>query len=170
MLIIVAGLFVSGSANAATLEDVKKSVSEGTGEMVHPDLYRELTDEEKEEFRDWPNPPEKINRKMTKEEADEYFRYVDEYQEKNGTNVVPADAYDYIQYIAEKLDASQTSEITDELCAEAQKHVLELSQDAKNEKSDASTKAKKKTADGSDTGKQQKLSLWEKFISFKWFG
>ena len=56
---------------------------------------------------------------MTQAEAGEFFRYVDAYQEKNDTSVVPDEAYDYIQYIAEQLDVSQNQEITDALRAEA---------------------------------------------------
>ncbi|WP_430602878.1 hypothetical protein [Enterococcus sp. DIV0724b] len=48
-------------SNAASLEDVKKSVPNGSGEIVHPNLYRDLTPEEKESFKAWPTPPTQIN-------------------------------------------------------------------------------------------------------------
>lgn len=77
MLIVSVFFLVGGVGNAASLEDAKQSISNGNGVIVHPNLYRELTSEEKEEFKDWPNPPTKMSKEMTKEEAEEYFSYID---------------------------------------------------------------------------------------------
>ena len=163
-LIMVSGFFLVGNAsNAASLEDAKKSVSNGSGEIVHPNLYRDLTPEEKESFKDWPTPPVQINRNMTEEEANEYFDYIDKYQQKNNTSEVPQKAYDYIQYITEKLDASQNSEITDELRLDAEKYVENLGKDPQVE----DKASKKKLIDTKET--KQKLSFWDNFFSFKWF-
>ncbi|XUB55950.1 hypothetical protein IGJ02_000182 [Enterococcus sp. DIV0724b] len=62
VLIVIGGVFFMGNvSNAASLEDVKKSVPNGSGEIVHPNLYRDLTPEEKESFKAWPTPPTQIN-------------------------------------------------------------------------------------------------------------
>ena len=73
--IIIALSFISlgFSVRAATLEDVKEAVVSGKGKIVHPKIYRELTDEEREARKDWPDKIDKTSREMTKEEADEYF-------------------------------------------------------------------------------------------------
>ncbi len=71
-IIIAGGLLLSTSVNAATLEDAKKSVLSGKGEMVHPNLHRESTDEETKANN---NVPYQVSRKMTQEEAAEYFSY-----------------------------------------------------------------------------------------------
>ena len=123
LIIVLSFISLSFSAQAATLKDAKEAVLSGKGKVVHPRLYRELTDEEKEARKDWPDKLEKTNREMTKEEADEYFSYIDKYQSENKTNIVPSEAYDYIQYIAEKLEASNKTEITDALRSEAEKYV-----------------------------------------------
>ena len=98
---------------------------------------------------------------MTQEEASEYFSYIDKYQSENHTDIVPAEAYDYIQYIAEKLDASKTTVITDELRADAEKYVNESKQNDSN-KEVVKVKKEKKTT-------HKKRLLWAKIISFKWF-
>lgn len=67
---------------------------------------------------------------MTQEEAAEYFSYIDKYQSQHHTVEVPDNAYDYIQYITEKLDVSETKEITNELRLEAEKYVNEYKQDS----------------------------------------
>jgi hypothetical protein len=151
IIIIASGLFVDVSANAATLEDAKTS----TGKMVHPKLYRKLTDEEKKNVEGW---PDKTNREMTQEEADEYFSYIANYQSENNTNIVPAEAYDYIQYIAQNLDTSQNSKITDELRSDAEKYVNKLKQKDSNKK--------KKELFKKET-KQKSPSLWDKITN--WF-
>lgn len=162
--------YISELANAASYNDMKGAVTDGTGNLVHPNLYRELTDEEKESVKDWPEPPTQTNRLMTAEEATEYIRFVEEYQVKNQTSEVPYEAYDYIQYISEKLVDSSSSKITDELRIEAQKYIKEMKSKSKNAeekvvgKSDEEKKETKKVK-----AKTEKLSLWKKFISLKWF-
>ncbi|MGO2925960.1 hypothetical protein [Pseudolactococcus laudensis] len=158
LITVAGGLFLSSSVNAATLEDAKKSVLNGNGEMIHPGMHRRSTDEETKANK---NVPYEVFRKMTKEEADEYFSYIDKYQAENNTDVVPESAYDYIQYITEKLDASKTTVITDELRAEAEKYVNESKQNDSN-KEVVKVKKEKKTT-------HKKTSLWAKIISFKWF-
>lgn len=164
--IIIALSFISlgFSVQAATLEDVKEAVVSGKGKIVHPKIYRELTDEEREARKDWPDKIDKTSREMTKEEADEYFSYIDKYQAENNTNIVPSEAYDYIQYIAEKLESSQKTDITDELRSDAEKYAKgELQKDLKSEDKElAKSKEGKKNT-------QKKTSLWAKIISFKWF-
>ena len=98
---------------------------------------------------------------MTQEEASEYFSYIDKYQSENHTDIIPSEEYDYIQYIAEKLDASKTTVITDELRADAEKYVNESKQNDSN-KEVVKVKKEKKTT-------HKKRSLWAKIISFKWF-
>lgn len=164
LIIVLSFISLSFSAQAATLKDAKEAVLSGKGKVVHPRLYRELTDEEKEARKDWPDKLEKTNREMTKEEADEYFSYIDKYQSENKTNIVPSEAYDYIQYIAEKLEASNKTEITDALRSEAEKYVN------KNKQKDLKTEKKElvKEKEGKKM-KHKKTSLWAKIFSFKWF-
>lgn len=163
LMIALSFVSLGFSARAATLEDVKEAVASGKGKVVHPKIYRELTDEEKEARKDWPDKIDKTSREMTKEEADEYFSYIDKYQAENNTNIVPSEAYDYIQYIAEKLDASKTTVITDELRADAEKYVNASKQKGTNRENTALAKKEVKKT------KPHKMSLWAKIISFKWF-
>lgn len=167
-IVIMSFFCVNELANAASFNDMKENVLDGTGVLVHPNLYRELTDEEKESFKDWPEPPTQTNRSMTQEEVVEYIRFIEDYQAKNQTTEVPYEAYDYIQYISEKLEDSSSSEITDDLRVEAQQYVEEMNSKSKNVdekavvKKDAEKTEKKKT-------KTEKLSLWKRIIRFKWF-
>ncbi|MDA9472569.1 hypothetical protein [Enterococcus sp. 5H] len=164
VLIMIGGfLFIGNISKAASLTDAEKSISNGSGEIVHPNLYRDLTPEEKESFKDWPTSPVKINRNMTKEEAIEYFDYIEKYQQKNNTSEVPQKAYDYIQYITERLDVSQTSEITDELRLDAEKYVENLGKEYPVE----NKVNNKKLVDNKET--KQKKSFWDNLFNFNWF-
>lgn len=165
IIVIMSFVCVNEVANAASFNDMKENILDGNGILVHPHLYRELTDEEKEEFKDWPEPPTQTNRSMTQEEAAEYVRFVEDYQKKNQTAEVPSEAYDYIQYISEKLVASSSSEITNELRVEAKQFVEEMNSKSQtvDEKTVSKSDGKKKKT------KKQKLSLWKRIISFKWF-
>lgn len=168
-IIIAGGLLLSTSVNAATLEDAKKSVLSGKGEMVHPNLHRESTDEETKANN---NVPYQVSRKMTQEEAAEYFSYIDKYQSQHHTVEVPDNAYDYIQYITEKLDVSETKEITNELRLEAEKYVDEYKQDSsKNEvpkvkQDNSKNEVSKVKQNNSKNEVSKKTSLWTKFLKF----
>ena len=126
-LIISFGLICMGvlifevQVNAASFDSIKDHVLNGTGELMHPNLYREMTEEEKEDFKDDPNAPTQINRAMTEQEVNEYIYYVEKYQKENDTSEVPYEAYDYVQYIAEEMDRNQSLEITNDLREEAEK-------------------------------------------------
>lgn len=100
---------------------MKDHVLNGAGKLMHPDLYREMTEEEKENFKDYPDAPTQINRAMTEQEVEEYIHYVEKYQEENNTSEVPYEAYNYVQYIAEEVEKNQSVEITDELRGKAEK-------------------------------------------------
>lgn len=137
---------LSFSVSAATLEDARNSVINGTGKMMLPNLKKDG----------------KTSREMTKEEATEYFAFVDKYQSENNTNIVPAEAYTYVEYISEKLDKSSNKEITDKLRSEAEEHakkgnIKEIKSDDKLE-----SKTKMKT-------KQSKKSFWVNLFSFNLF-
>ncbi|MFD1900650.1 hypothetical protein [Enterococcus termitis] len=120
--LIYVGVLISGvQVNAASFDSMKDNVLNGEGKLIHPNLYREMTEEEKEDFKDDPGAPTQINRAMTEKEVNEYIRYVEKYQEANNTSEVPYEAYDYIQFIAEELEDDQTLEITDDLRAKAEK-------------------------------------------------
>ncbi|MGG5342628.1 hypothetical protein [Enterococcus sp. AZ192] len=125
-LIISFGLICMGvlifevEVNAASFDSMKDHVLNGTGELMHPNLYREMTEEEKEDFKDDPNAPTQINRAMTEQEVNEYIYYVEKYQKENDTSEVPYEAYDYVQYIAEEMDRNQSLEITNDLREEAE--------------------------------------------------
>jgi len=165
ILIISLGFLLGGVANAASLEDAKQSISNGNGVIVHPNLYRELTSEEKEEYKDWPNPPTKMSKEMTKEEAEEYFSYIDKYQQENNSSEVPQQAYDYIQYISERLDTSKNSEITDKLRLEAEKYVENGNKEIKTEDNSSN-----RDSLGNDTKEsKQKSSFWKKLFNLSWF-
>lgn len=158
MIVVFGSLLLNTSVNAATVEDAKKSVLNGEGEMVNPNMHRDSTDEETKANK---NVPYQVFRKMTKEEASEYFSYIDKYQSKNNTNSVPDNAYDYIQYITEQLDKSKTKTITNELRAEAENYVKTQNNSDRKSDTNLELKSKKET-------KEPKKSFWKNFLSFNW--
>lgn len=164
LMLVLGFLSLSFSAQAATLEDAKVAVANDEGKLVHPKLYRPLTDEEKEMRQDWPDQITQTNREMTKVEAEEYFSYIDSYQAEHQTTTVPAEAYDYVQYIAEKLEVSPNTAITDDLRSEAKAYAQKLKQKSVNQQAKAETKAKT-----SQKKQNKKPSFWAKLLSFNWF-